>query len=438
MFGPIPVAGEIFSVEVRAGRVRLARGRISPTLLAAFADVVGRFPSERGYVRAAHDGSRARLSVVSLPSDLEQRLRNVFGPHATGLASAATVHAKSRGAGGGALAVAVFGLLLMLALSAVYVSGLVGHEPVADASEEEVRRLARQLMIESPEIVPESRVGPFRLYIDRLRGSGVLPAERGPEDAMYLAFGPRLALMMGPRIVSFDLEGAEPYFASSAAREPHEQLRTLGFDGARVVCDANDGCTLTFAGSTTTFVTPEDMRRSHPLPECVAAAIAQRLGAALERVAASASNHRRLVLVSATQGFDEAPFFGPGDGGTLIFAFLTRAEIDTLAQWQAAYDEAPVQPFGFEPPFGAHVVPRCRLDASTPRTGASLSRPRPVAREAARRRDRRAARSRGSPGWDSTISYFAFGAICEVSHRFVAPSRRASGQRGDPMGVHAD
>lgn len=72
---------EIFCLSVRDGRVLLVRGRIPPSVLEAFADVVRRQGVRRASIRAVAGPSHARLVVSGADEGTAQRLRNVFGTH---------------------------------------------------------------------------------------------------------------------------------------------------------------------------------------------------------------------------------------------------------------------------------------------------------------------------------------------------------------------
>ncbi len=67
-------------LEITAGRVRVVRGGLAPRLMSDIADVVARPAIERATLRIVRDRGHARLDLRgTVPSDQEQRLRNVIG-----------------------------------------------------------------------------------------------------------------------------------------------------------------------------------------------------------------------------------------------------------------------------------------------------------------------------------------------------------------------
>jgi hypothetical protein len=67
-------------LEITAGKVRVVRGGLAPGVLSDIADVVARPTVERATLRIERDRGHARLDLRgSVPSDQQQRLRNVIG-----------------------------------------------------------------------------------------------------------------------------------------------------------------------------------------------------------------------------------------------------------------------------------------------------------------------------------------------------------------------
>lgn len=71
-------ATELFRLSVAAGRVRLARGRIPPSLLRETQDVFAG-SSATGTVSVVHDRGEARVITRGIPDGTAQQLRNVVG-----------------------------------------------------------------------------------------------------------------------------------------------------------------------------------------------------------------------------------------------------------------------------------------------------------------------------------------------------------------------
>lgn len=75
-------SNELFRLELRAGELRLRRGRIPPSLLADFRDVLRRTTARRAQIRAVSADGMARLETRGkLSADELQRLRNLLGTH---------------------------------------------------------------------------------------------------------------------------------------------------------------------------------------------------------------------------------------------------------------------------------------------------------------------------------------------------------------------
>lgn len=67
-------------LKIRAGKVRVVRGRLAPRVLSDIADVVARPAIKRATLRIERERGHARLDLRgSVPSDQQQRLRNVIG-----------------------------------------------------------------------------------------------------------------------------------------------------------------------------------------------------------------------------------------------------------------------------------------------------------------------------------------------------------------------
>ncbi|UQA60944.1 DUF3634 family protein [Polyangium aurulentum] len=72
---------ELFHVSARDGRVLLVRGRIPPSLLTGFGEIVQRAGVRRATIRAVKEGGGARLVASGVDENTAQRLRNAFGVH---------------------------------------------------------------------------------------------------------------------------------------------------------------------------------------------------------------------------------------------------------------------------------------------------------------------------------------------------------------------
>ena len=73
-------ATELFSVEVRDGKTRLARGHCPPRLLSDLGDVARRGRLERATVRVVTEGGKPRVVPgAGLDDAVLQQLRNVVG-----------------------------------------------------------------------------------------------------------------------------------------------------------------------------------------------------------------------------------------------------------------------------------------------------------------------------------------------------------------------
>jgi len=74
-------ANELFHVSARDGRVLLVRGRIPPSLLTAFGEILGRAGVRRATIRAVKESGGARLVASGVDGKTAQMLRNAFGVH---------------------------------------------------------------------------------------------------------------------------------------------------------------------------------------------------------------------------------------------------------------------------------------------------------------------------------------------------------------------
>lgn len=73
-------ANELFCLRIRAGRIRIARGRIPQRLLDDIGSVVADPPVDEGTLRGVSEGNRVRLYPDAQLTDAQrQRLRNVVG-----------------------------------------------------------------------------------------------------------------------------------------------------------------------------------------------------------------------------------------------------------------------------------------------------------------------------------------------------------------------
>ncbi len=85
-------SNELFVLALRAGRLRLVRGRLPGELLHELSDVLERGRVGQAQLRVVVEGGKARLKVTGKVSEAtEQQLRNVVGRFAV-----ATIRAGSR------------------------------------------------------------------------------------------------------------------------------------------------------------------------------------------------------------------------------------------------------------------------------------------------------------------------------------------------------
>jgi len=74
-------ANELFCVSARDGRLLVIRGRIPPSLLTAFADILRRARVPRATIRAWKSEGHARIEASGVDEGTAQMLRNAFGLH---------------------------------------------------------------------------------------------------------------------------------------------------------------------------------------------------------------------------------------------------------------------------------------------------------------------------------------------------------------------
>jgi len=72
---------ELFYVSARDGRLLLVRGRIPPSLLTGFGEILDRAGVRRAEIRAVKEGGGLRLVARGVDERTEQMLRNAFGVH---------------------------------------------------------------------------------------------------------------------------------------------------------------------------------------------------------------------------------------------------------------------------------------------------------------------------------------------------------------------
>ncbi len=74
-------ANELFALTARAGKLELLRGRLSPALLAEFADIAEREQLDNAEIRVLSESGLPRLVLRSAAPQpaLEQAFRNVLG-----------------------------------------------------------------------------------------------------------------------------------------------------------------------------------------------------------------------------------------------------------------------------------------------------------------------------------------------------------------------
>jgi len=76
-----PRINGLFLISIRHERILLVRGRIPPSLLAAFADILRVAHIARGTVRAVRGPWHTHLVIRGIDDGTAQRLGNVFGIH---------------------------------------------------------------------------------------------------------------------------------------------------------------------------------------------------------------------------------------------------------------------------------------------------------------------------------------------------------------------